>query len=57
MQLFMWFTVITVAVALIGAGLYYQVRRQALHSDPVLISSCYLGGTLLLVGNWLVPLL
>ncbi|MGB2248541.1 MAG: hypothetical protein ACPH3N_12760 [Alcanivorax sediminis] len=57
MQLFMWITVISVAVALLGAGLYFQLRRQALQSDPVLIRSCYLGGAALLVGNWLVPML
>lgn len=57
MQLFMWMTVIAVAVGLLGAGLYYQFRRQALQSDPVLIRSCYLGGAALLLGNWLVPML
>ena len=57
MQLLMWTTVITVAVALLGAGLYYQLRRQELQSDPVLIRSCYLGGCALLLGNWLVPML
>lgn len=57
MQLFMWVTVISVAFALIGTGLYFQLRRQALQSDPVLIRSCYLGGAALLVGNWLVPML
>lgn len=57
MQLFMWITVIAVAIGLLGAGLYFQFRRQALQSDPVLIRSCYLGGAALLVGNWLVPML
>ncbi|MZR63969.1 hypothetical protein [Alcanivorax sp. DP30] len=57
MQLLMWITVITVAIALLGAGLYFQLRRQALQSDPVLIRSCYLGGGALLLGNWLVPML
>ena len=49
MQLLMWITVITVAIALLGAGLYFQLRRQALQSDPVLIRSCYLGGGALLL--------
>lgn len=57
MQLFMWFTVFAVGIALIGTGLYFQFRREALQSDPVLIRSCYLGGAALLLGNWLVPLL
>ena len=57
MQLFMWMTVIAVAAGLLGAGLYFQLRRQALQSDPVLIRSCYLGGGALLLGNWLVPMI
>ncbi len=57
MQLLMWVTVIAVAVGLLAAGLYYQLRRQELDADPVLIRSCYLGGGALLLGNWLVPML
>mgnify|MGYP000162105889 CR=1 FL=1 len=31
---------------LIAVGLYYQVRKSQLKSDPVLITTCYLWGIL-----------
>lgn len=31
---------------LIAVGLYYQVKKNQLNSDPVLITTCYLWGIL-----------
>ena len=31
---------------LIAVGIYYQVRKSQLNSDPVLITTCYLWGIL-----------
>lgn len=33
-------------VTLIAVGLYYQVKKTQLNSDPVLITTCYLWGIL-----------
>lgn len=47
--------VFAVALGLIATGLYYHIKRRELQSDPVLISSCYMGGCALLLGNLLLP--
>ena len=31
---------------LLGSGVYYHINRLRLQADPVLISACYLFGTL-----------
>ncbi len=49
--------VFAVAAGLMATGIYYQLHREKLESDPVLIRSCYLGGTLLMLGNLVVPTL
>ena len=37
--------IITVfGVGLIATGLYYQLKRKQLNSDPVLITACYVWG-------------
>ncbi len=33
-------------LGLLATGLYYQLRRKALHSDPILIAVCYVWGGL-----------
>jgi hypothetical protein len=33
-------------VALLATGLYYQLRKQQLKSDPLLITTCYMWGVL-----------
>jgi hypothetical protein len=47
--------VFAVALGLLATGIYYQLNREKLASDPVLIRSCYLGGSVLLLGNLIVP--
>lgn len=49
--------VFAMAMGLIAAGLYYQINREELASDPVLIRGCYLGGGVLLLGNLVAPFL
>lgn len=49
--------VFAVALGLIATGLYYHIKRRELDSDPLLISSCYMGGGVLLAGNLLLPLI
>lgn len=45
------------AMGLIAAGFYYQINREELASDPVLIRGCYLGGSVLILGNLVAPFL
>lgn len=39
--------VLVVGLGLMMSGLVYQVQRERLHADPVLVNSCYLFGGLL----------
>ncbi len=47
-MLLAYLIVLLTALALLLAGSYFWLRRQRLHSDPVLITGCYLGSALLL---------
>lgn len=47
--------VLTMGLALIGAGAWYQIHRDTLEADPVLITSCYLWGGALLAANLAIP--
>lgn len=49
--------VFAVALGLISTGLYFHIKRRELESDPLLISSCYMSGSVLLLGNILLPML
>jgi hypothetical protein len=57
MSQILWIGMFIVAAGLLGAGVYFHLRREALGSDPILITSCYLSGASLLVGNFIIPLL
>lgn len=53
MQLLLTLLVYAVGLGLIVTGIWYQTHRQRLQSDPLLIKTCYLGGSVLLLGNLL----
>jgi len=42
-------------LGLVAAGVWYQLNRERLKADPVLIHSCYLWGGVLLVSNLVIP--
>lgn len=47
--------VLATGLGLVGAGVWYQLNRERLKADPVLIHSCYLWGGVLLVSNLVIP--
>lgn len=55
LMLVMMTLAITLGLGLIGAGAWYQLNRQRLHADPVLIKGCYLFGAALLLSNLAIP--
>ena len=57
LMILMMTVVVATGLGLIGAGLWYQLNRERLKADPVLIHSCYLWGGVLLVSNLAIPAL
>ncbi len=49
--------VLAAGLGLVGAGIWYQLNRERLQADPVLIHSCYLWGGVLLLSNLVIPTL
>lgn len=57
LTLVMMALVFATGLGLIATGVWYQVHRDRLQSDPVLIQSCYLWGAVLVITNLAIPAL
>lgn len=57
MMTIMTVVVLALGLALIAAGAWYQLNRQKLSADPVLITSCYVWGGALVAANLAIPAL
>lgn len=55
LMLVMMSIAIALGLGLIGTGAWYQINRDRLHADPVLIKGCYLFGAALLLSNLAIP--
>lgn len=49
--------VLACGLGLIATGAWYQINRDRLQADSLLIHSCYLWGAVLLVSNLAIPAL
>lgn len=57
MMLVIMTIVLATGLGLIAAGAWYQLNRNRLGSDPVLIRSCYLFGSMIIASNLAIPVL
>jgi len=49
--------VLAIGLGLIAAGAWYQLNRNRLGSDPILIRSCYFFGSVIIASNLAIPVL
>ena len=55
LMILMMALVLATGLGLVAAGIWYQLNRDRLQADPVLIHSCYLWGGVLLLSNLVIP--
>lgn len=55
LHMIMMATVMVVGVALLATGAWFHLNHERLKADPVLITSCYLWGSGMIVANFAIP--
>ena len=55
LMILMMALVLATGLGLVAGGIWYQLNRERLQADPVLIHSCYLWGGVLLLSNLVIP--